>query len=235
MFKFSDYDLFAYVATGLAALASWDAVFQTHIVLAADWTVSTATSTLALSYVIGQVIASPSAFLLEKQFVQKVIGPPPLVLFGAADPALPAIFRRTILREYYVPLEEGVRQRVVATAQAEGKPTQPGEPLFWAAFRAARSNPAAYARMESFLKLYGFCRNTAFVALAAALTLAGLWLYGLVSGCSRAPEHTLQWSGFALALGLGMLLRYLKFLRLYSVEVFITYSEGAGNSMGRAE
>jgi len=229
--RFSDYDLFAYVATGLAALAGWDVAFGTHLVLAADWSASTGTGTVALAYVVGQILASPSALLIEKQLVRKLLGTPSTLLFRAADAPRPGYLRRLLLGEYLTPLEPGVQRRVLERAAAEGKPIKPGEPLFWAAFPCARKNRVAYARMETYLKLYGFCRNMAFVGLAATAVLVGGWLWNCATGhTDMMAGHPLRWAAATSIIGIGMMVRYLKFLRLFSVEVFVAYSEGAGKA-----
>lgn len=229
--KFSDYDLFAYVATGLAALAGWDAAFGTHLVVTADWSVSTGTGTLALAYVIGQILASPSAFLLEKQFVRRVVGMPSTVLFRPDDAPQPSRLKRILFGEYLSPLDAGLQRRILGRAASEGKPNTPGEPLFWAAFPCARKDQVAYARMETYLKLYGFCRNMAFVGLVMTGILVGGWAWCKATGrTDMMAEHPLHWAAAAAVVCLGMLTRYLKFLRLFSVEVFVAYSEGEGSS-----
>jgi hypothetical protein len=78
--------------------------------------------------------------------------------------------------------------------------------------------------MESFLKLYGFCRNIALVGLAAAALLIADAVWRL-SHAAPAVEilDRLCWALIALIGGVAMLYRYLKFHRLYSVEVFTGY------------
>jgi hypothetical protein len=80
--------------------------------------------------------------------------------------------------------------------------------------------------MDSFLKLYGFCRNMAFVALCGFGLLTTLALLEWHRGGDLSLINTrLQWALVAFLLGLGMLHRYLKFHRLYSIEVFVAYAE----------
>jgi len=80
--------------------------------------------------------------------------------------------------------------------------------------------------MESFLRLYSFCRNVAFVGLAvAALLLAhAVWLLSRGAPGSEVLDR-LWWVVIALLIGVAMLYRYLKFHRLYGVEVFTGYLE----------
>jgi hypothetical protein len=88
-----------------------------------------------------------------------------------------------------------------------------------------QKGPNAYARMDGFLKLYGFCRNMAFVGLAGAFHAADAALAWARLGWSDHVAQQFLWALLALLIGLGMLHRYLKFFRLYNVEVFVAYSE----------
>jgi len=38
--RFSDYDVFAYIVSGLAIMLIWDLMFGTHWIISAQWTVS---------------------------------------------------------------------------------------------------------------------------------------------------------------------------------------------------
>ena len=69
--------------------------------------------------------------------------------------------------------------------------------------------------MESFLRLYGFCRNISFVAFVVAL----IFLF-YPSASFGLPANSPVPALAALLISLVMFHRYLKFLRLYSFEVF---------------
>jgi hypothetical protein len=59
--------------------------------------------------------------------------------------------------------------------------------------------------------------------LAAVVLVAGAlwsWHRGRDDGAPR-----LYWASIAIVVAVGMLYRYLKFFRHYTVEVFITYAE----------
>lgn len=224
--RFSDYDIFAYLAAGLAALAVVDRAFGTAFVLDAHWTPASGSLTVAGAYILGHLVAGPAGMLMDRWLVEKRLGVPSKHLFGAqAHRPRNALLRR-LLGDYFRKLDGGIDTRVLARAAAEGKPGTPGEDLFWVAFAVAKRDEAAYARMESFLKLYGFCRNIAFVALAGApvLLAAAGWRWWQ-QGWSDVVWHDGLIALVVLLAGGGMLLRYLKFLRLYAVEVFVAYSE----------
>lgn len=78
-------------------------------------------------------------------------------------------------------------------------------------------------RLGTFLNLYGFARNMSL----ATLIVAGALLAGTLTGNAKtgmliAPGW---WAVGALVASVGLLYRYLKFLRQYSVEMFVGYAE----------
>jgi hypothetical protein len=81
-----------------------------------------------------------------------------------------------------------------------------------------RGTPSVAARLDNFLNLYGFCRNTAFVGLFDAAVF--YWSYCQPNG---PPEH-LIWARISLVVSLGMTLRYLKFYRHFALEIFTSWA-----------
>lgn len=224
--RFSDYDVFAYVASGLAALVVWDIGFATHYVLGAEWTVASGALTIAAAYIVGQILASPSGWLIERQFVHHVLFRPSVVLLDSRPIGWRRLLKVTLLQDYYTPLDGGLRRRIRERATTERGQEVSGEAVFWCAYPVAKKDSTAYVRMDGFLKLYGFCRNMAFVGLFGALLVAGdAVLEWMRSGWAAHVEQQLRWALIAVLIGVGMLHRYLKFFRLYGVEVFIAYSE----------
>ncbi len=225
--RFSDYDVFAYVASGLAAFVVWDIIFATHYVLGAEWTVSSGALTVAAAYIIGQIFAAPSGWLIERQFINYVLWRPSVVLMDSRKLGWRRFLRWTLLQDYYNPLDPGLRKKVRERAAADRGSDVTGEAVFWCAFPVAKKDANAYGRMDAFLKLYGFCRNMAFIGLVGACFIAGDAVVEWTrTGWSAHISQQLWWALIALLIGLGMLHRYLKFFRLYSLEVFVAYSEG---------
>lgn len=220
LLRFSDYDVFAYISAGLAALLLSDVLFSTHWIVDAQWTVASGTAVVFGCYVVGHVIAWPASFLIERQFVVRVLGPPSKVLFEEAT-------HHTILTrlfpDYFAPLNRAIVQRVKSKARSDSSDAI-GQNLFWAAFAVVKRDPATYARLEAFLKLYGFCRNIAFVAFLGALALFFSTARTAIVGAPRM-ETQFFWAIAALLVGVSMFYRFLKFYRLYSVEVFVGYAE----------
>jgi hypothetical protein len=225
--RFSDYDVFAYIASGLAALVVWDIVFSTNYVLGVEWTAASAVLVIAAAYIIGQILAAPSGWLIERQFVHRVLHRPSVILMASRDLGWRRCLKSSLLQDYYTPLDAGLRRKVSERAAAERGSEVAGEAVFWCAFPVAKKDPNAYARMDGFLKLYGFCRNMAFVGLAGACFIAADSALGWAGlGWSDDVAQQFRWALVALLIGLGMLHRYLKFFRLYNVEVFVAFSEG---------
>src|SRR5918999_528855 len=226
--RFSDYDVFAYIASGLAALVIWDIVFSTRFVLNAEWTVASGTLTIAAAYIVGQILAAPSGWLLERRFVHHVLLRPSLILMNDRKLGWRRLLKKTLLQDYYTPLDAGLQRKVRERAATDRRVEVAGEALFWCAFPIAKKDANAYARMESFLKLYGFCRNMAFVGLTGACVIAtDAALEWARLGWSDHVGQQFRWALLALLVGLGMLHRYLKFFCFYNIEVFVAYSEGS--------
>ena len=97
----------------------------------------------------------------------------------------------------------------------------PGEALFYHCFGVVRWDEYPRERLATFLNLYGFGRNTSMAALISAA------LIGVAIVVNHRVEPTVLWPGALLAgfVGVAMYLRYLKFYRQYSVELYTTYAE----------
>ncbi len=215
---FTSYDFWAYLSAGFLLLVAFDAAAGTQLLVRDSWTIVQGIVAVSVAYVVGQIVASVSSFVFERGLVGKVLGYPRNVLFGQSD-APPWL--RALLCAYFQPLPTETQ----AAALGKGKKigiTSPGEALFWPAYAYARATPAVMSRLENFLNLYGFCRNTALVAFVDAAVL--YWSYVRPSG----PSEHLLWARLAVVVGIGMTLRYLKFFRLYANEVFTAYAYGKG-------
>jgi hypothetical protein len=233
LLRFSDYDVFAYLASGFAALAGWDLLFSTGYVIGAQWSASSGTLTIVAAYVIGQIIASPAAWIIERQFVRRALGHPTAVLMRR-EPL--SGWRKWashfVLAEYYRPLETTVAESLLTFMTTKGISSSEG--LFWKAFSVAKSSPSATARMDAFLRLYGFCRNIAFVAFATGLGLATkLASHWHSTGWDGDADVMARFSGVSLLVAVGMLHRYLKFHRLFSVEVLVTFANSLNEEPAR--
>lgn len=229
LFKFSDYDVFAYLASGLAAFAVSDVVFDTNLVIGADWSASTGALTIAGAYLAGQVLASPAAWLMQRWLVHRVLLGPTTVLMGSRPLRWRRVLRATLLGVYYSPLDAHLKTRVREASRRNCGADLADESLFWCAFPVAKADPIAYGRMEGFLRLYGFCRNAAFVAAVGAVAFAVRAIFQQRLGDPDLARQLLERSALATVVALGMVHRYLKFYRAYALEVLSTFGAKASD------
>lgn len=211
---FKDYDFWAYLSSGFLFLFALDYILGTGFFAKEQWTVIQGVIAASAAYVVGHLAASVSSILFERVLVGWFLGPPRQVLFG--DAKAPKLVR-VLMPGYFQALPPNTRDKALEKGKALGI-TGPGESLFWPAYDVAKNNAVTMGRLQSFLNQYGFCRNVALVALIDAAMLAGShWWF-----C--APEENLRWAVGALVVGIGMLFRYMKFYRLYAVEIFTSFA-----------
>lgn len=215
---FTSYDFWAYLSAGFLLLFVADYVVGTSLLSRDSWTVVQGLVAVSAAYAIGQLIASASSIILERLLVGKLLGYPTNVLFGKSKAWK---WVRELMPGYFKALPDETKKAALNTGVKTGV-NGPGEALFWAAYSYARATPAVMARLDNFLNLYGFCRNTALVAFVDSAML--YWSYRWGNG----SEANLYWSWAAIAVGIGMTFRYLKFFRHYSVELFTAYAYSKG-------
>lgn len=213
-FPFTSYDFWAYLSGGFLLLFAIDSAAGAKLLMRDNWTVVQGVAAVSIAYAVGQLVASLSSLVFERGLVGKVLGYPRNVLFG--QPKAPS-WLRVLLGAYFQPLPAETQAVALKKGEMVGVKT-PGEALFWSAYAYARQEPAVMARLENFLNLYGFCRNTALVAFIDAAVL--YWSYMQPNG----PSEHLLWARLSFVVGIGMTLRYLKFYRLYANEVFTAYA-----------
>ena len=224
--KLSDYDIFGYLAPGLVLLVVCDLTFGTTV-FANGMTVTTGALVVIASYVIGHATAAGAAFFWDRILVRGLMGMPTEILMRKRVKGGFA-WRKWFFSGFFDPLPTEVRKRVLSRAgfteeEFDEAPNDNwGERVFARAWPIIKRDPVPYGRMESFLRLYGFCRNISFVAFVVALIFL---IYP--SASFGLPANSPVPALAALLISLVMFHRYLKFLRLYSFEVFSTYAEPA--------
>lgn len=214
---FSAYDFFGCLSSGVIALAGASFAYQGVEVFRLDLNAGQVVGLVIAAYLIGHVVASISSFLLERRLTRRLIGSPTSWLFGGD----PLTRWRRILNAYHKPLPEVTARRVLARAKREADIDEEGEALFYHCFGVVRRDEYPRARLAVFLNLYSFARNTSMAALIGAA------LIGLAIVVNDQVDPTELWAGLLLAglVGVAMYLRYLKFYRQYSVELYVTYAE----------
>jgi ethanolamine transporter EutH len=211
---FKDFDFWAYLSAGFLFLFTLDYILKTSVFTKESWTVVQVVVAASAAYVVGNLASSISSTLFERMLVGRFLGPPRQILFGAVTG--PKVLR-VLMPEYFEALPPNTRNKALEKGRTLGV-TGPGEELFWPAYDAAKNNAVAMVRLQSFMHQYVFCRNVALVAFVDAAMLAGSHL-GFT-----APKDNLWWAAGAIVAGIGMLFRYLKYYRLYAVEVFTSFA-----------
>lgn len=214
---FSVYDFFGYLASGFVLLVALAASFTRSTRWQSTPHAIVATLLIVAAYATGQVVANAAGYVIETRFVAGFLGQPTSNLLTSAAPPR---WRARMFPGYYRPLP--AQQRVACFAKSQLDATA-GEGLFYRCHAAVKERDAVATRLSTFLNLYGFCRN-----MAMALFIAGVCL--IVGSCiGRARTGSVVPPGWcaaaSLLLAIGLLYRYLKFFRQYSVEVFVSYAE----------
>lgn len=212
---FSVYDFFGYLASGVVVLAGITTAFVGYEPLEESPTLLVGLLLIITAYVVGHIVANLAGDLVERRLVRDRLRPPTDILLGSHAPGRVV---RAILPGYSTPLPRGVQERINELAGRRS-----GDTLFFHCHALMKSDSAVQGRLDTFLNLYGFCRNMAVALIVAAICLAiGLALDTAETGPDVAPGW---WVAAAVLAALGMLYRYLKFYRQYAVELFTSYAE----------
>ncbi len=219
--RLSDYDLFGYLPAGLVVMAFLQYMIIPDASFGADLTAFEIILWLIFAYAIGHLVAIPSARLLERGLVKGLLGHPMLFLTGQIRSG---ILQRMFFPGFGEPLDEFTLAKVNAKIAAANVDPMDGEAMFGAAYLAARSDEYTKGRIAAFSNLYGFCRNMTTAGLFMCLVLLGT-LIAAKFNRATAPGGTLVVLAFAAILTYGMLLRFLKFYRLYGREILVNYAK----------
>ena len=227
-FRFSDYDLFGYLASGIIVFGLYDVIVGTQFVLKNSWSISSAVAVILGGYVVGHIVSGLAALVIDRGLVRRLLGNPANLLVLAPTNKR-SWFQRAVLGDFLEPLHPSVRRRLLhragmSTLDAD-KPGA-GEELFWRAWPIIKREPIPYGRADSFLKLYGFCRSLSFISFVAAVAFATKACTGWYPHQISARTY-LMWAIAAAVISFVMFRRYLRFFRAYSLEVFSTFAESA--------
>ncbi len=260
LIAFTEFDIFAYLIVGLAALGSLLVIFHPGLLIHPQIGFGGSLAVAIGAYTLGHLISIPGHWLIEEALVRRQFLAPVEHLIKkdpkARDKAGNCLlitpepeWTDATIWAYWRPLTCQLQDRIKQRS-SDAK----GRELFAKAYAAARSDAYARDRMLIFLRLYTFSRNLAVVMFAAA-TIALFLLFKdyIVMPAwrrshpqSTAPptaeeiaaqfrlERVATWATHRLTLavvftlfGLGLLLRFMEFYRLYSVEVLTSYASAA--------
>lgn len=219
---FTSYDFWAYLSAGFALLFALDTVSGQHLVMRDSWTVVQSVIAITVAYVIGHLVAGASSLIFERWLVGGMLGNPRDNLLGQYKAHK---WLRRCLPGYFKQLPDETKNALSDRAKKLG-PASTTEGMFSAAHVSARAAPPVASRLDNFLNIYGFCRNVALVGLLDASIF--YWSYLQKGG----PHEHLLWARLSLLIGFGMLVRYLKFYRLFAYEVFTSWAHSADKETG---
>jgi len=164
-----------------------------------------------IAYIIGHILSNLSAWLLEKFVVERLLKTPNVNLFTKSSKK----YLLFLFPGYFSPLPEANKKQIIKKARNEGF-KKPGEALFFHAFSKVKDDTNVRERLNTFLNLYGFCRNISFAFLLISLFI----LIEMAIGNTHANIYLIILS---LVGAVGMFYRYLKFYRHYALEVYLSY------------
>jgi hypothetical protein len=217
---FSVYDFFAYLASGIVAIAGADYVLDFGLTTARITPVQAALLVVA-AYVSGHVVAQFSSLFFERLFVDRFLGRPVELLLGARPRW---VGLKWLFPNYFRSLPEQTRSRVLREARLRGLDGT-GEALFLHAYSCVSENPNMQARLDGFRNQYGFARNMSLALLTSAAFIVAARLFW------HRPVR-LALAAVAVAASGALFYRYLKFFRQFSYELLLRYAElGDCNSM----
>lgn len=218
---FSIYDFFAYLASGVIVIGATDLALGGLLFDSETFPFAQALLLIALAYLLGHVVAHLSSTFLENLLVRRVLKSPEDHMFREKQSTILS----RVLPGYTAPLPARTQKRVLQRSTSAGFPA-PGRDLFYHCHAIARHDEATSARLNAFLYLYGFSRNTSLALLYSAIIFL-LVTIGLVRPLSvdSAGLPLIALAVIAFLLAAIMLLRYLKFFRHFTQEVFVSYSE----------
>ncbi len=217
---FTVYDFFGYLAAGFVLLVAVDYAFELGWLLGDEFGLVVGIFWIVVAYITGHIVANVAGHVLEGWLVRKKLRSPEETLFADEKPK----WRSRLFPGHHKALPLETRERVLAKARTRAKLSEPTRALFIHCHPIVLREEVARAHLESFLNLYGFCRNVCLaLLLAAVVLLVGILTDPVRSGSSG--EHAGWAIGAALAGAVGMFYRYLKFFREYTIEVFRTYAE----------
>ena len=212
---FSVYDFFGYLAAGAVVLAAIIASFFGDEPFQGSPTIVVGFLLVIVVYVLGQIVANIAGDLIERRIVRERLGTPTDVLLGRRTPNAT---EARLFPGYFTQLSSGVQAQVQTHAGG-----REGNDLFFHCHARMKSDSVVQGRLDTFLNLYGFCRNTMVAMLiAAACLLAGILLGSAETGTIAGPGW---WLALCLLAAAGLFYRYLKFYRQYGVELFTSYAE----------
>ncbi|HEX6784253.1 MAG TPA: hypothetical protein VF098_06325 [Sphingomicrobium sp.] len=221
-FPLTDYDFYAYLISGMLLIGAVDYTLAGGaLVQKSQWTVAEGLFWVAIAYLFGNVLAAPSAAVLEHLLARKLMDSPADVQLGLRERGrFERLFAGLFAPREYAPLMQSIQAKALDRAAREtglARDCLNGEMVFQAAFHPVRQSADTTARLSVFLNQYGFSRNVAFASFLAFV----LFVVQEIDSPTRLSVLLLCSSA---ALSFGMFGRFIKFYAAYSADVLRSYA-----------
>ena len=222
-FPFTSYDFYSYLACGMVFLFGVDYWYSGGQYLLHEWTVSQGALIVALSYIVGQIIAIPSSMVLEHCLVRSALRAPAILMLSEKQNKTEKFIEKYLIGRHYSPLPKNVISRVYMRAEEETGLSHTAleadvNEIFAPALVNARKTAEIRDRIDFFRNQYSFSRNVSFSAfLVFLLMLDGYFRIG--------NEDFLAGMIFAFFISFGMLVRFIKFYSCCAAEVLRSYAK----------
>jgi hypothetical protein len=218
---FSIYDFFGYLSSGFAVLAALDFASGARWLFADSVPPGFALLVVFAAYIIGHAVAHVASVVFEHGFLRRVLRSPEEHLLAA----VPSSTRwRWFFPGNFSPLPQETRDRILAKAAAAGAGSEP-RALFSHCHACVKGDEVTLGRLNTFLNLYGFYRNLAMAVLLSGFVLMWSTIVRATWPFSTESRTSLLIGALCLPISYVLLLRYLKFFRHYTLEVFVSYAE----------
>lgn len=215
---FTVYDFFGYLSAGFILLAAVAGAFVGEAPFDSNPNFVLSILLIVITYGSGQVIANVSGFAIESLLISKAVRRPTPHLFGKHNDG----WRKALFPGYCRALPDSAQNRVRTLAASRGVDVNADWALFMHCHAVVKKVPVVQERLDTFLNLYGFCRNCCLALLAGACLLA----VGTIQGSAQTGVVPPGWWIVGSLIGAtGLFYRYLKFFRQYAVEIFASYPE----------
>lgn len=209
---FDVYDFFGHLFSGALLLLTFAYLVQNEWPVKFDPSLAEGSFWVMMSYIVGNVNAHFSAWLLEAKLV-KAIGAPEEVLFMAKG--------RKWFRNYGRALPESIIGQINKKYERLAQTKEHGEAKYLFCYHAVKEEcPQTLLRTNRFLNLYGFSRNISFAFGIIGLMLVCAFFFGGLN------VDILALSIGSFAASVIFFFRYLKFYHEHHEEVFMSFLTG---------
>ncbi len=212
------YNAVGCLASGLLILAACEAGYDGRWLFERNWSPTAIALCGMVAVCLGRTASAASRWLIDDWFVGTVVSPPEENLL-ARDDRFRLGWKSIVFRSYYRPLPQDVRERIMLAANWQGPHCRQ---ILRRALAAPGEDRDAAHRLDRLLQFCGFYRTMCVGLVAvAAILISGIIWHCLFSSWGQAESRKLGYALLALLESVGMLYRYLKYLRQHATAVLV--------------